>query len=73
VDVDQEVIWKQIADWPTASLAELALRIHNKLHIRADHQNLRRADDEYTKQVREHDNPHGGDLASYERQLRRKR
>jgi subtilase family serine protease len=73
VDVDQEVIWKQIADWPTASLAELALRIHNKLHIRADHvsESLRRADPVYTKQVREHDNPQRSDLASYERQLRR--
>jgi len=71
VDVDTETLWQKIRDWPTASLAELALRIHDRIHLRADHQGLRRAETEYTKQVREHDNPQRSDLASYERQLRR--
>ncbi len=67
MELDQESVWQKIRDWPSASLAELALRIHNKLHIRREHADLRRAPSQYAKQIQEHDNPHDVGPASYKR------
>jgi hypothetical protein len=35
VDVDQETIWQVVRRYPSAGLAEFALRCHNELHRRA--------------------------------------
>jgi hypothetical protein len=67
VELDKEALWQKIRDWPSASLAELALRIHNKLHIRREHAELRRAPSEHAKQIAQHDNPHDVGLASHQR------
>jgi hypothetical protein len=41
--VDQETIWQVVRRYPSAGLAEFALRIHNELHRRAAADELRRA------------------------------
>jgi hypothetical protein len=61
VEVDQESVWQKVREWPSASLAELAIRIHNNLHTRSEH-SLRRAQAEHPEQKRpsyhaDHDRP----------------
>ena len=69
MDVDKTTVWNAIKDWPSACLAELALRIHNKLHIRREHADLRRTPSVYAQQIQAHDNPHDVGPAPYERKL----
>jgi N-acetyl-anhydromuramyl-L-alanine amidase AmpD len=42
--VDTETIWQAVRRFPSAGLAEFALRIHNELHRRATADELRRAE-----------------------------
>jgi hypothetical protein len=68
VEVDQETVWQKVRDWPSASLAELAIRIHNNLHTRRE-QSLRRAQAEHPKQKRQTHHADHDRVAPYERQL----
>jgi hypothetical protein len=68
VEVDQESVWQKVRDWPSASLAELAIRIHNNLHARSQ-QGLRRAQAEHPEQKRQTHHAINDRPAPYQRQL----
>jgi hypothetical protein len=57
VPVDKETIWQEVRRYPSAGLAEFALRIHNELHRRATADDLRRAEGQHPEQGLQGDQP----------------